>query len=393
MIEPSRSFRFALLVGLAATTSSQAGEPAPRPVDFNREIRPILSNSCFLCHGPDAKNRKGVGKPLRLDLEEGAIADLGGYAAIIRGKPEESEIITRITSMESTEVMPPPAHGKRLAPRDVELITRWIEEGAPYAKHWAYVKPVRPELPEVREQAWPRNPVDRFLLARLESEGLTHAPEADRNVLIRRVALDLTGLPPTLEEVDRFVRDTQPDAFERLVDRLLATPAYGEHWGRIWLDLARYADSAGYADDPPRTIWAYRDYVIRSLNANKPFDQFTIEQIAGDLLPNPDEDQLVATAFHRNTLTNNEGGTNDEEFRNVAVVDRVNTTMAVWNGTTIACAQCHDHKYDPLSQEDYFRLLRLPFWPASRAGRNRSRPSRHGTPSSRARSRPEVGQS
>jgi hypothetical protein len=357
MNDPSRYLRFALLVVLASAPLAHAGETSARPVDFNREIRPILSNSCFLCHGPDAKNRKGVGKPLRLDIEEGAIADRGGYAAIVRGKPEESEIVTRITSMDSTEVMPPPAHGKRLTQSDVDLITRWIKEGAPYSKHWAYVKPVRPALPEVHEKAWPRNPVDSFLLARLETEGLKHAPEADRNALIRRVALDLTGLPPSLDEVDRFVHDSHPDAYEQLVDRLLATSAYGEHWGRIWLDLARYADSAGYADDPPRTIWAYRDYVIRSLNANKPFDQFTIEQIAGDLLPNPTEEQLVATAFHRNTLTNNEGGTNDEEFRNVAVVDRVNTTMAVWNGTTIACAQCHDHKYDPLSQEDYFRLF------------------------------------
>jgi hypothetical protein len=239
------------------------------------------------------------------------------------------------------------------------LLTEWVRQGAPYARHWSYVKPARPPLPPVRAALWPRNAVDAFILARLERDGLTPAPEADRPALIRRLALDLTGLPPTPEEVDRFVADEGPDAYERLVARLLARPAYGEHWARMWLDLARYADSAGYADDPPRTIWAYRDYVIRSWNANKPFDQFTIEQIGGDLQPNPSTDQLAATAFHRNTLTNNEGGTNDEEFRNVAVVDRVNTTLAVWMGTTMACAQCHDHKYDPLSQKEYFQLFAL----------------------------------
>ena len=199
-----------------------------------------------------------------------------------------------------------------------------------------------------------------FCSRKLTKEQLQPQPEADRYTLIRRVMLDLTGLPPTVEEVDAFVKDQSPDAYERLVDRLLQKETYGEHWARMWLDLARYADSAGYADDPARTIWAYRDYVIKALNANKPFDQFTIEQIAGDLLPNPTAEQLIATAFHRNTLTNNEGGTNDEEFRNVAIVDRVNTTMAVWMGTTMACAQCHTHKYDPITQEEYFKRLRDP---------------------------------
>ena len=279
------------------------------------------------------------------------------YAAIVKGDPEESEAIRRITSDDPNEVMPPRKSGKTLKPQDIETLTRWVKQGAPYARHWAYVKPTRPPLPEVKDASWPRNPIDRFLLARLEREGLKPSPEADRATLVRRLALDLTGLPPTPEDVDRFVADTRPDAYERLVDRLLKSPAYGEHWARMWLDLARYADSAGYADDPPRTIWAYRDYVIKSFNANKPFDRFTIEQIAGDLLPEPTNEQLIATAFHRNTLTNNEGGTNDEEFRNVAVVDRVNTTMAVWMGTTIACAQCHDHKYDPITQEEYFRFF------------------------------------
>lgn len=331
-----------------------AAEPQ---VDFNRDIRPILSNKCFKCHGPDKAERQGGTEGLRLDTEAGAFEDLGEYSVIVRGKPEESELVRRIESTDGDDKMPPPKSGKQLSAKEIELLKQWIAGGAKYAQHWSYVKPVRPPIPQVQQSRWPQNEVDYFLLSRLEQEGLKPSPEADRYTLIRRLSLDLTGLPPTIEEVEEFISDARPNAYELLVDRLLAKEAYGEHWARLWLDLARYADSAGYADDPPRTIWAYRDYVIRSLNANKPFDQFTIEQIAGDLLPNPTEDQLIATAFHRNTLTNNEGGTNDEEFRNVAIVDRVNTTMAVWMGTTMACAQCHSHKYDPLTQEEYFRLF------------------------------------
>ncbi len=342
----------------AVLTAQEARTPAVRsaPVDFNRDIRPILSNNCFQCHGPDEKERKA---DLRLDMEEGALADLGGHAAVVRGRPEASELLRRVTASERGKAMPPRKTGKQLTPREIELLTRWVKEGAPYAKHWAYVKPVRPPLSRVKDAAWPKNPVDHFLLARLEAEGLRPAPEADRYTLLRRAALDLTGLPPTPEEADAFLNDQHPDAYERLVDRLLAKESYGEHWARMWLDLARYADSAGYANDPLRTIWAFRDYVIRSYNANKPFDQFTVEQIAGDLLPNPTDEQLIATAFHRNTLTNSEGGTNDEEFRSVAVVDRVNTTLTVWMGTSIACAQCHTHKYDPISQKEFFQLFAL----------------------------------
>ena len=332
-----------------------AGDPASA-VDFNRDVRPILSDACYRCHGPDAAKRKGVGVALRLDTEAGATADIGGYSAIVRGKPDESELIARITSTEA-DVMPPASVERKLSKAEIQTLTRWVEQGAPYAKHWSYVKPARPDLPSVRNVKWPRNAVDRFVLARLESEGLAPSPEADRASLIRRATLDLTGLPPTLAEVDAFLADPSGDAYEKIVDRLLASPAYGEHWGRLWLDLARYADSAGYADDPPRTIWAYRDWVVRALDANMPFDQFTVEQIAGDLLPNPTDDELTATAFHRNTQTNNEGGTSDEEFRNVAVVDRVNTTMSVWMGTTLMCAQCHDHKYDPLTQKEYFQVF------------------------------------
>ena len=334
--------------------ASLAGDPA-RPVDFNRDVRPILSDACFRCHGPDPKNRKGLKIPLRLDTEDGATADLGDHAAIDRKTPEDSEILRRITSHDD-DVMPPATTGRTLTKREIDTLTAWIKQGAPYARHWSYVKPVRPELPAISDPRWARNDVDRFVLAKLDDEGLKPSPEAGRPALIRRASLDLTGLPPTPEEVDAFVADDAPDAYERLVDRLLQKQSYGEHWGRLWLDLARYADSAGYADDPPRTIWAYRDWVVRAFNANMPFDKFTIEQIAGDLLPNATDDQRIATAFHRNTLTNSEGGTNDEEFRSVAVVDRVNTTMAVWMGTTLACAQCHDHKYDPLSQKEYFGI-------------------------------------
>ncbi len=330
---------------------------AAEPVDFNHDIRPIISNLCFRCHGPDEAERKA---DLRLDNRAGAIADLGGHAAIVPGKLDESEILNRITSTDPDVMMPPPGAGRRLTPLEADLFQRWVAEGANYAVHWSYQHPLKATPPQTPEFAvFVRSDIDRFVVAQLKQHGLAPAVEADRATLIRRVSLDLTGLPPTEAEVAAFLADTSEGAYDRLVDQLLDKPAFGEHWARMWLDLARYADSSGYADDPLRTIWGYRDYVIRSLNANKPFDQFTIEQLAGDLLPNPTEEQLVATAFHRNTLTNNEGGTNDEEFRNVAVVDRVNTTFAVWMATTITCAQCHTHKYDPITQKEFFEVFAI----------------------------------
>ncbi|WP_199756776.1 PSD1 and planctomycete cytochrome C domain-containing protein [Tautonia sociabilis] len=343
------------IVSASAAALAAAAEDGGR-VDFNRDIRPILSNKCLACHGPDEAERQA---DLRLDRARDATADRGGYAAVVPGDPDASELIYRVESEEELEVMPPSSFGKTVTPEEAALLRRWIEQGAEYAEHWAYVPPARPTPPEVSDPSWPTNPIDRFILVRLESEGLSPAPEADRAALIRRVSLDLTGLPPTPEEVDAFLADQSADAYESLVDRLLASRSYGEHMARLWLDLARYADSAGYADDPARTIWAYRDWVIDAFNANMPFDQFTIEQLAGDLLPEPTESQLVATAFHRNTMTNSEGGTDDEEFRNAAIVDRVNTTMTVWMGTSIACAQCHSHKYDPIPQTDYFRLFAI----------------------------------
>ena len=328
-------------------------------IDFNRDIRPILSNKCFACHGPDEGQLEAG---LRLDDRKVATGELeSGSTAIVPGKPDSSELLTRVSSDDEDVRMPPAEFGKALTDEEVATLRRWIEQGAEFADHWSYVKPVRPDVPTVPDahKSWPKNSIDNFALQRMLLQSVTPSSAADRRAIARRVSLDLTGLPPTIEEVNAFVADKSDDAYENFVDSLFAKPAFGEHWARKWLDLARYADSAGYADDPPRTIWAYRDWVVRAINNGMPFDQFTIEQLAGDLLPNPTEDQLVATAFHRNTLTNNEGGTQDEEFRNVAVVDRVNTTMAVWMGTTMACAQCHTHKYDPITQTEYFQFFAI----------------------------------
>ena len=345
-----------IFCGAMLVAGAVPGRGAEAEISFARDIRPILSNNCFMCHGPDEAERKGgpAGSGgLRLDTAEGAAMDLGGGTrSVVPGRPDLSDLIARVTTAEADDVMPPAKSGKKLTPAEVELLSKWIAQGGRYSRHWSYEKPVRVDPPRPGI-----HPVDAFVLERLEQEGLSPQPEADRLTLARRVSLDLTGLPPAPEDVDALVTDTAPGAYERYVDRLLASPAYGEHWARQWLDLARYADSAGYADDPPRTIWAFRDYVIRSFNANKPFDQFTLEQIAGDLLPEPTEDQLIATAFHRNTMTNSEGGTDDEEFRNAAVVDRVNTTLATWMGTSMACAQCHTHKYDPITHHEYFQVF------------------------------------
>ncbi len=329
-------------------------------VNFAREIRPILSNNCFHCHGPDDKNRKGNGdKGLRFDTEEGAFAALDSGFALVAGHPEKSALVERILTTDKDEVMPPRKTGKKLTPEEIALLRRWIQEGAAYAGHWAYAKPVASPVPNVSDLQWGASSVDRFLYARLRAEGLKPSPEADRATLVRRVALDLTGVPPLPEEVAAFSADSAPDAYLRMVDRFLAKSSFGEHWARLWMDLARYADSAGYPSDPGRSVWAFRDYVIRAFNSNKPFDQFTVEQIAGDLLPHATEEQMIATAFHRNTMTNNEGGTSDEEFRTAAVIDRVNTTWSVWMGTSMACAQCHTHKFDPLTQKEYFSFFAI----------------------------------
>jgi hypothetical protein len=344
------------MAGGAFALEDAAG-PAP---SFTRDIKGILSNRCVRCHGPDAEDRHGGGDDgLRLDTSYGATADLGGHAAIVPGRPDESELIARITSTDPDLVMPPPEAGERLPAKQVDLLRRWITAGAAYEPHWAYVPPKRPALPTVANASWPKNEIDRFILAKLEAEGLAPQPAADRATLARRFALDLTGLPLAVEEIDAFAADPAADAAGKLIDRLLAHDGYGEHMARQWLDLARYADSAGYADDPPRAIWGWRDWVVRAFDTNMPFDDFTCRQLAGDLLPGAQLDDRIATAFHRNTLTNSEGGTIDEEFRTVAIVDRVNTTMSTWMGTTMACCQCHDHKYDPLSQREYFGVYAI----------------------------------
>ncbi len=317
---------------------------AQETVDFGRQIRPILSENCIACHGPDEKARKAK---LRLDDEASAKSDRKGDIAIVPGKPEASSLIQRIESKDPEEVMPPPKQHKTIAPEQLALLKTWIRQGAKWGKHWSYEPVAAVKVPANGEA----NPIDAFLLERLRREKLAFSARADQALLIRRTALDLTGLPPTSAELERFARAPQA----QVVDHYLAQPAFGEHWARGWLDLARYADSAGYPSDPGRSIWAYRDWVIRAYNANLPFDRFTIEQLAGDLLPEPTQDQLIATAFHRNTMTQNEGGTSDEEFRTAAVIDRVNTTYAVWMGTTMACAQCHTHKYDPITITEYFR--------------------------------------
>lgn len=326
-------------------------------VDFNRDVRPILSNRCFSCHGPDEEKREAG---LRLDLRDAALAELdSGHRAIVPGHADDSELVARVTSDDPDLVMPPPHVKKTLSGEEKEILARWIEQGAPYAPHWAFVAPTRPAIPEVRQEGWARTPIDRFVLARLEAEGLAPAPEADRAALCRRVSLDLIGLPPSPDEVEAFLADESEDAYEKLVDRLLASPRYGERWARRWLDLARYADTNGYEKDRPREIWPYRDWVIRALNDDMPFDAFTIRQIAGDMLPEPTVDDIIATGFHRNTMINEEGGIDPLEFRYLAMVDRVATTGSTWLGLTTGCAQCHTHKFDPLTHTDYFSLMAL----------------------------------
>ena len=357
----SRCISVGLRLSLIAWSSlSAAPATSDDSLSFTRDIKGLLSNRCIRCHGPDAEARHGGGENgLRLDTFAGAIEDLGGYAAIVPGEANKSELIIRVSEEDVDLVMPPPEAGEPLSDKEVSLLQRWINDGAEYEPHWSYTRISRPAIPTVSDSSWPRNQIDRFILAKLEAEGLEPSQEADRMTLARRLALDLTGLPVSPEQVDQFVADVSTDAFEKFVDALLSHPGYGEHMARSWLDLARYADSAGYADDPPRTIWPYRDWVINAFDTSMPFDEFTVQQLAGDLLPDTTPDNKIATAFHRNTLTNNEGGTIDEEFRSVAVVDRVNTTLSTWMGTTIACAQCHDHKYDPLSQQEFFGLYAI----------------------------------
>lgn len=359
--------------------------PVP-PVDFNRDIRPILSENCFSCHGPDPAKRQAG---LRLDRREDLFAAHGAGAPVVPGKPAQSRLWARVAATNTAQQMPPPSSGKSLSPAQKELIRRWIAEGGRWAQHWAFVAPARPPLPQVRQAAWTRNPIDRFVLARLEKERLAPSPEADRVTLLRRLSLDLTGLPPTTEEVDRFLADPHPGAYERQVDRLLASPHYGERWGRLWLDGARYADSDGFEKDKPRYVWFYRDWVVNALNHDLPYNRFVIEQIAGDLLAEEElkksgtgakpkstvspiahltssasvglpyklQQQVVATGFLRNSMLNEEGGVDPEQFRMEAMFDRMDAVGKSMLGLTIQCAQCHSHKFDPITQDEYYRLF------------------------------------
>ncbi len=339
---------------------------AAEPVDFARDIQPIFTANCAKCHGPE-KQESG----LRLDAPEGLLAGGNSGAAVAAGDADGSLLLQAIVGAGDVSKMPPKGLG--LEPAQIELVRRWIAEGAKtpdasatvaaparrHSDHWSFQPLSHPAPPAVQHPAAVLNPLDAFVVAGLEAAGLEPSPAADRATLARRVSLDLRGLLPTVAELDEFLTDTRPDAYERLVDRLLASPHYGEHWGRHWLDVARYADSNGYTIDGGRSIWKYRDWVIRALNSDLPFDRFTVEQLAGDMLPDAGVDQIIATGFHRNTLTNEEGGTDPEQFRVEAVVDRVSTTGAAFLGLTLGCARCHDHKYDPISQREFYQLFAI----------------------------------
>jgi mono/diheme cytochrome c family protein len=345
--------RFSILLLLLLTGFAPAAAPAPRRVEFNRDIRPILSNKCFACHGPDANQRKA---DLRLDNQAGSRADLGGRQAINPGKPGESELIQRITRKSKAGRMPPAKTGKTLSPTEIELFRRWIEQGGEYQKHWSFILPKRSPLPAAEDGTWPRGGIDRFILARIEAAGLRPAPEADRVTLIRRLSLDLTGLSPTVQQVDAFLTDKRPDAYGRLVDRLLASPAYGERMAMSWLDLVRYADTVGYHGDQEHHIAPYRDYVIKAFNDNMRFDRFTVEQIAGDLLPDATVNQRIASGYNRLLQTTHEGGAQDKEYLAKYAADRVRNLSGVWLGATMGCCECHDHKFDPYTTRDFYSL-------------------------------------
>ena len=343
---------FAIAVACGGITSASA-EPAAARVDFQREVRPILSDNCFQCHGPDASTRLA---DLRLDVREGAFGSRDNGIPIVPGDPESSLVVKRLTHEQEALRMPPVYSRKELTEEQIGVIRNWIEQGADWSEHWAFRAPVEPELPTVKNESWARNPIDRFILARLESEGFEPAPEADRHTLARRVALDLTGLPPVPEVVERFVNDKSATAYDNLIEHYLTSEAYGEHRARYWLDAARYGDTHGIHIDNYREMWPYRDWVIKAFNRNMPFDRFTVEQIAGDLLPDPTLDQLIATGFHRCNVTTNEGGVIPEEYEAIYAKDRVDTTGAVFLGLTVGCATCHDHKFDPILQKDFYSM-------------------------------------
>jgi hypothetical protein len=328
----------------------------PDSINFNFHVKPILSDKCFLCHGPDAGTREAG---LRLDVEEGAYAALGEFKdhyAIVPGDTESSKLVYRISSEDETVRMPPPSSNLRLSNYEKQVLIKWIEQGAPYEAHWSFIPPEKPVLPKVSDKSWPRNAIDNFILETLESKGMKPSPEASKEKLVRRLYFDLTGLPPSLEAIDAFLEDDAPEAYENLVDELLDSPAYGERMSSDWLDVARYADSHGYQDDLERTMWPWRDWVIHAFNSNLPYDEFITWQLAGDLLDNPTKEQILATGFNRNHKITQEGGVVDEEYRVEYVVDRTVTTSKSLIGITMECGRCHDHKYDPVSQTEFYEM-------------------------------------
>ncbi len=340
-----------ILLGLLCLSPARS-LTADDSVRFGQEVLPILSTNCFACHGPDESVRKGN---LRLDLEEDAKAAHESGVTIVPGNPDDSILIQRILSADADLVMPPPDSHKELKPEQIATLKQWIKEGAVWGRHWSFEPIVRPEVATESAAA----AIDSVVAGMLATKQLKLSPEASPHLLVRRVALDLTGVPPTVEMADKFATSPTNEAYEKLVDELLKNPQFGEHWARVWMDLARYADTKGYEKDLGRTMWPYRDWLINSINADMPLDQMTVEQLAGDLIPNATTDQLIATAFHRNTMSNDEGGTDDEEFRTIAVKDRVDTTLQVWMGLTAGCAKCHTHKYDPISQQEYYGLYAI----------------------------------
>ena len=338
-----------ILFARSSAPAAQPAAPAKSSIQFNRDIRPILSEACFACHGPDKNARKGK---FRLDDREAALKK----EAFVPGHPEKSELIKRVLSTDPDDQMPPPDSGKKITPAQKELLKKWIAAGAEYQPHWAYVTPTRPGIPAVKNSQWVRTPIDAFILQQLESKNIKPSPEADRRTLLRRLSLDLVGLPPTTAELEAFVADKSPDAYEKQVDRLLASPHYGERMAVAWLDLARFADTVGYHGDQNQRIFPYRDYVINAFNSNKPFDQFTIEQLAGDLLPNATVEQRVASGFNRLNMVTREGGAQPGEYLAKYTADRVRTVSSTFLGSTMGCCECHDHKFDPFSAKDFYSL-------------------------------------
>jgi len=343
------------IVGWLLVVPSVIGATERDLVDFSRDIRPILAGHCLQCHGPDSSTRKAE---LRLDLAADALADRGGSRVVVPGRPDESILLARVTSSDAEFRMPPADSAvPRLSEEQVRLLRLWIEQGAPWSEHWSWVPPTRHALPVIEKLGWPNVAIDSFILRRLEQEPLAPSPIADRPVLLRRVTQTLTGVPPAVDDAEEFLADDSPDGYERIVDRLLASPRYGEQMTMGWLDAARYADTSGYQADWERFMWPWRDWVVDAFNAGMPFDQFTIEQLAGDMLPDASPSQVLASGFNRNHRVNDEGGSLDAEFEVEYVADRVDTTSTVWLGLTAGCARCHDHKYDPLTQREYYRLF------------------------------------